>query len=159
VAATLDGPTGPWQVLDSGAIPTSTEEITVLAAYSFGDVMWSMLVFFMWILWFWLLFTVFGDLFSRHDIGGWAKAGWTVFVIILPFLGVFIYLIAEGKAMGERAAQRAQAQQAQMDDYVRSVASSDSATAEIAKGKELLESGAITQAEYDQIKAKALAAA
>jgi hypothetical protein len=131
----------------------------VLAAYSFGDVMWSMFVFFMWILWFWLLFTVFGDLFSRHDIGGWAKAGWTVFVIILPFLGVFIYLIAEGKAMGERAAQRAQAQQAQVDDYVRSVASSDSATSEIAKGKELLDKGAITQAEYDQIKAKALATA
>ena len=135
------------------------EEIPVLAAYSFGDVMWSMLVFFVWILWFWLLFTVFGDLFTRHDIGGWTKAGWTVFVIILPFLGVFIYLIAEGKAMGERAAQRAQSQKTQMDDYVRSVASSDSPTAEIAKGKELLESGAITQAEYDQLKAKALATA
>jgi hypothetical protein len=130
----------------------------VLAAYSFGDVMWSMLVFFMWILWFWLLFTVFGDLFSRHDISGWGKAGWTVFVIILPFLGVFIYLIAEGKSMGERAARRAQAQQAQMDNYVRSVASSDSSAEQIAKGKQLLDSGAITQAEFDQLKAKALAA-
>jgi hypothetical protein len=159
VAATLDVPTGPWQVLGLVAISSSTEEITVLAAYSFGDVMWSMFVFFMWILWFWLLFTVFGDLFSRHDIGGWAKAGWTVFVIILPFLGVFIYLIAEGKAMGERAAQRAQSQKAQMDDYVRSVASSESPTAEIAKGKELLDKGAITQAEFDQLKSKALATA
>jgi hypothetical protein len=129
----------------------------VLAAYSFGDVMWSMLVFFMWILWFWLLFTVFGDLFSRHDISGWGKAGWTVFVIILPFLGVFIYLIAEGKSMGERAARRAQAQQSQMDDYVRSVASADSGVEQIAKGKQLLDSGAITQAEFDQLKAKALA--
>ena len=55
--------------------------------------MWTMFVFFMWILWFWLLFTVFGDLFRRHDIGGWGKAGWTLFVIILPFLGVFVYLI------------------------------------------------------------------
>ena len=128
----------------------------MLAAYSFGDVMYSMLVFFLWILWFWLLFTVFGDLFSRHDIGGWAKAGWSVFVIILPFLGVFIYLIAEGKSMGERAMQRAQGQQRQMDDYVRSVASSGP-TDQIAKGKELLDSGAITQAEFDQIKAKALA--
>ena len=118
----------------------------MLANYSFGDVMWTMLVFFVWILWFWLLFTVFGDLFTRHDIGGWAKAGWTVFVIIVPFLGVFIYLIAQGKEMGERAAQRAQSQKTQMDDYVRSVASSESPTAEIAKGKELLESGAITQA-------------
>src|SRR5947208_4336429 len=101
--------------------------------------MWSMFVFFMWILWFWLLFTVFGDLFSRHDISGWAKAGWSVFVIILPFLGVFIYLIAEGKSMGERAASRAQAQQAQVDNYVRSVASSDSGAKQIAKGKQLLD--------------------
>jgi hypothetical protein len=129
----------------------------VLAAYSFGDVMYTMLVFFVWILFFWLLFTVFGDLFSRHDIGGWAKAGWTIFVIIVPFLGIFIYLIAEGKAMGERAMARAQSQQSQMDDYVRSVASSGSATDEIARGKELLDSGAISQAEFDQLKSKALA--
>jgi hypothetical protein len=118
--------------------------------------MWSMFVFFAWILFFWMLFIVFGDLFSRHDISGWAKAGWTIFVIILPFLGIFIYLIAEGKSMGERAQQRAQAQQSQMDDYVRSVASSGSATDEIARGKELLDSGAITQAEFDQLKANAL---
>ena len=129
----------------------------MLAAYSFGDVMYTMLVFFVWILFFWLLFTVFGDLFSRHDIGGWAKAGWTIFVIIVPFLGIFIYLIAEGKSMGERAQARAQAQQSQMDDYVRSVASSGSATDEIARGKELLDSGAISQAEFDQLKSKALA--
>jgi hypothetical protein len=130
----------------------------VLAAYSFGDVMWSMFVFFVWILWFWLLFTVFGDLFSRHDVSGWVKVGWSLFVILLPFLGVFIYLIAEGKSMGERAQQRAQGQQRQMDDYVRSVATTGP-TDQIAKGKELLDSGAITQAEYDQLKAKALATA
>jgi len=129
----------------------------VVADYTFGDVMWSMLVFFVWILWFWMLFTVFGDLFSRHDISGWAKAGWSIFVIILPFLGTFIYLIAEGRSMGERAMQRAQSQQAQMDDYVRSVASSGSPTDEIARGKELYDSGAITQAEFEQLKAKALA--
>jgi hypothetical protein len=129
----------------------------VLAAYTFGDVMWTMFVFFAWILFFWLLFGVFGDLFSRHDVSGWAKAGWTVFVIILPFLGIFVYLISQGKGMGERAQQRAQAQQTQMDDYVRSVASSSSPTEEIAKGKQLLESGAITQAEFDQLKARALA--
>jgi hypothetical protein len=119
--------------------------------------MWSMLVFFAWILFFWMLFIVFGDLFSRHDISGWAKAGWTFFVIILPSLGIFVYLIAEGKAMGERAMARAQSQQAQMDDYVRSVASSGSATDEIKRGKELLDSGAISQSEFDQLKAKALA--
>ena len=129
----------------------------MLAAYTFGDVLWSMLIFFLWVMWFWLLFTVFGDLFSRHDISGWGKAGWTLFVIILPFLGVFIYLIAEGKSMGERAAKRAQAQQAQMDDYVRSVASTDSGVDQIAKGKQLLDAGTISQAEFDQLKAKALA--
>jgi len=130
----------------------------VLAAYTFGDVMWTMLVFFCWILFFWLLFGVFGDLFSRHDVSGWGKTGWVILVIILPFLGIFIYLITQGHGMGERAQQRAQSQQSQMDDYVRSVASSGSPTEEIAKGKQLLESGAITQAEYDQLKAKALGA-
>jgi hypothetical protein len=120
--------------------------------------MWSMFVFFAWILFFWLLFTVFGDLFSRHDISGWAKTGWTILVIILPFLGIFIYLISQGRGMGERNMKKAQAQQAQMDQYVRSVASSDSATDQIAKGKELLDAGTITQAEFDQLKAKALTA-
>ena len=130
----------------------------MLAAYTFGPVMWSMFVFFMWILFFWLLFTVFADLFSRHDISGWAKTGWTILVIILPFLGIFIYLISQGRGMGERNMKKAQAQQAQMDQYVRSVASSDSATDQIAKGKELLDAGTITQAEFDQLKAKALTA-
>ncbi len=130
----------------------------MLAAYTFGQVMWSMFVFFMWILWFWLLFTVFGDLFRRHDISGWGKAGWCVFVILLPFLGVFVYLIAEGKSMAERNVQQAQQAQAQMDSYVRSVATTGSSAEQIARGKELLDSGAITQAEFDQLKAKALAA-
>ena len=130
----------------------------MLAAYTFGDVMWTMFVFFAWILFFWLLFGVFGDLFSRHDLSGWAKAGWCVFVIILPFLGIFVYLISQGKGMGERAQQRAQSQQAQVDDYVRTVAASGSPTEEIAKGQDLLKSGAITQSEFDQLKAKALAA-
>jgi hypothetical protein len=129
----------------------------VLATYTFGDVMWTMFVFFAWILFFWMLFGVFGDLFGRHDISGWAKAGWTVFVIILPFLGIFVYLISQGRGMGERAQQRAQSQKTQMDDYVRSVASTGSPTEEIAKGKELFDSGAISQAEFDQLKARALA--
>jgi hypothetical protein len=120
--------------------------------------MWSMFVFFAWILFFFLLFTVFADLFSRHDISGWAKAGWTVFVIVLPFLGIFVYLIANGKGMGERNQARAQAQQSQMDAYVRSVASSDTPSDQISKGKELLDSGTITQAEFDQLKARALGA-
>ena len=130
----------------------------MLFAYTFGDVMWSMFVFFMWILWFWLLFTVFGDLFRRHDISGWTKAAWTFFVIILPFLGIFIYFIAEGRGMGERSLAQARESQAHMDAYVRSVASPGDPSEQIAKAKTLLDNGTITQTEFDQIKAKALAA-
>jgi hypothetical protein len=127
-------------------------------AYSFGQVMWTMFVFFAWVIFFWLLFVVFGDLFRRRDISGWGKAGWTVFVILLPFLGILIYLIAEGKGMGERRLQDAQQAQSQMDTYVRSVAGSGSGSAEeITKAKALLDSGAISQTEFDQLKAKALA--
>ena len=129
----------------------------MLAAYTFGSVMWTMLVFFCWILFFWLLFIVFGDLFRRTDIGGWGKAGWCIFVILLPFLGILVYLIAEGKAMGERSMKQAQAQQAQMDAYVRQAAGSGGAADQIAQAKQLLDSGAITQAEFDSLKAKALA--
>ena len=129
----------------------------MLAAYTFGQVMWTMFVFFAWVLFFWLLFIVFGDLFRRHDIGGWAKAGWTIFVIVLPFLGIFVYLIAEGKGMGEPNVRQAEAAQADMDAYVRSVAGSGSPTDQIAQAKQLLDSGTITQAEFDQIKARALA--
>ena len=129
----------------------------MLAAYTFGQVMWTMFVFFAWVLFFWLLFVVFGDLFRRHDISGWGKAGWTIFVIVLPFLGIFVYLIAEGKGMGERNVRQAQAAQADMDAYVRSVAGSTSPTDQIAQAKQLLDTGTITQAEFDQIKARALA--
>ena len=129
----------------------------IFANYNFASFLWDALVIFAFVIWFWLLIVVFGDVFSRHDIGGWAKAGWIILVIVLPYLGVFIYLIANNKGMSERAAARAQAQQAQVDDYVRSVASSDSSADQIAKGKQLLDSGAITQAEFDQLKAKALA--
>ena len=129
----------------------------MLAAWSFGQLMWAMLVFFAWILFFWLLFTVFGDLFRRHDVSGWGKAAWSIFVIFLPFLGVFVYLIANGRGIAERNQQAVQAQQAQMDSYVKSVAGSSDSADQIAKGKELLDSGAITQAEFDQLKSKALA--
>ena len=129
----------------------------ILANYNFASFLWDVLVIFAFVIWFWLLIVVFGDLFSRHDIGGWGKAGWIILVIVLPYFGVFIYLIANGHGMGERAAAKAQAQQSQMDDYVRSVASSSSPTEEIAKGQQLLDSGAITQAEFDQLTDKALA--
>ena len=128
-----------------------------LAAYDFGDLMWSMLVFFAWIIFFWLLFIVFGDLFRRHDISGWAKAGWSIFVIFLPYLGIFVYLIANGKGMAERNVAQAQAAQSQMDDYIRSTAGSGNPADQISQAKSLLDSGAITQAEFDALKAKALA--
>jgi len=127
------------------------------ADYPFLDILWTMLVFFGWVIWFWLLITVFGDLFSRHDISGWGKAGWIVLVVVLPYLGVFIYLIAQGAHMAERRNQQSQAAQAEFNDYVKTVAAPGGAAAEIDKAKQLLDSGAITQAEFDAIKAKALA--
>jgi hypothetical protein len=127
------------------------------SSYPFADVMWTMLVFFVWVLWFWLLFTVFADVFRRHDISGWGKTAWLIFVIILPFLGVFIYLIAESKGMAQRNIDRANQAQSQFNDYVRQAAGSGGSAGEIAKAKELLDSGAITQAEFDSLKQKALA--
>jgi len=118
--------------------------------------MWTMLVFFAWIIWFWLLITVFADIFRRHDTSGFAKVAWIVFVIVLPFLGVFVYLIAESKGMSERSIKEQQKAMAQTDDYIRSVASTNDSTAQIAQAKQLLDSGAITATEYDALKAKAL---
>ncbi len=125
---------------------------------SFLDVLWWMIAFFAFVIWFWLLITVFGDVFRRHDIGGGGKTLWIIFVILLPFLGVFIYLISQGKGMAERNMKSAQAAQAQQADYIKSVASSGGAADEIDKAKKLLDSGAITQAEFDAIKTKALSA-
>ena len=127
------------------------------ADYPFLGVFWSMLVFFVWVLWFILLFRVIIDIFSRHDIGGGSKVLWILFVILLPFLGVFVYLIANNDGMTQRTIAKAQAQQQQMDEYVRATAGSSGAAAEIDKAKQLLDSGAISQAEFDAIKAKALA--
>jgi len=129
----------------------------VFAADSpFLDVVWTMLIFFAWVIWFWLLITVFSDVFRRHDISGWGKTGWTIFVIVLPYLGVFIYLIAEHKGMADRNMQQAQAAQGQFDDYVKNVAASQGPAGEIEKAKALLDSGAISQTEFDSLKAKAL---
>jgi hypothetical protein len=127
------------------------------ADYPFLDVMWTMLVFFLWVVWFWLLFTVFADIFRRHDLSGWGKAGWLIFTIVLPFLGVFIYLISQNDGMTKRNVERASAQRAQFDEHVREAAGGRGAAGEIAKAKELLDSGALTQEEFDAIKRKALA--
>jgi hypothetical protein len=131
----------------------------VLAAdYPLLNAFWTMMIFFLWVLWFWLLITVFADLFRRHDMSGWIKALWVIFVIVLPYIGVLVYLIANGRHMAERSARDAQAAQAQLDDRIRSVATDGSGPAsEIEKANRLLSSGAITQAEYDALKQKALA--
>jgi hypothetical protein len=126
----------------------------IAADYPFLDVLWTMIIFFAWVIWIWIAITVLVDVFRRHDISGWGKAGWTVFIIVLPFLGVLVYLIAQHEGMRERSAKHAQAQQQQFDQYVREAAGGS--TAEIAKAKELLDAGTITQAEFDAIKAKAL---
>ena len=127
------------------------------ADYPLLNIIWTMLVFFAWVIWFWLLIVVFGDIFSRHDISGWGKAGWLLLVVVLPYLGVFIYMIAQGTHMAERREKRSQAARSDFDDYVKNVAASGGPAAEIDKAKQLLDSGAISQAEFDSIKAKALA--
>ena len=130
----------------------------LLANYNFASFLWDVLVIFAFVIWFWLLITVFSDVFRRRDISGWGKAAWIILVIILPYLGVFIYLIAEHDGMAERNMRAVEAQKAAADDYIRSVAGGGSgAAAEIESAKGLLDSGAITQAEFDAIKAKALA--
>jgi ABC-type multidrug transport system fused ATPase/permease subunit len=128
------------------------------SSYPFLNVFWTMCIFFLFFIWIMILFRVFGDIFRRHDIGGGAKTLWVIFVIILPFLGVLIYLLTQNEGMTQRAMERAQGQQAQMDSYVQSVAGSGGGAAgEIERAKGLLDSGAITQAEFEAIKAKALA--
>jgi hypothetical protein len=129
--------------------------MVVAADYPLLNIIWTMFVFFGFVLWIWAIFMVFADLFRRHDVSGWGKAAWCLFVIFLPLLGVLTYLIVHGKDMAERRAQDVQTSQAQFDDYVRNVAGGSAA--EIKQAKDLLDSGAITQAEFDQIKQKALA--
>ena len=127
------------------------------ADFGTGQVFWSMLWFFMFFIWIWLLITVFADIFRRHDIGGGTKALWIVFVIVVPYLGVLVYLIAEHQGMADRSAKDIQQVQAQQDAYIKSVAGSASPADQIAQAKQLLDAGTITQAEFDSIKAKALA--
>src|SRR5215213_7604393 len=116
-----------------------------------------MFVFFAFVIWLWMLFAVIGDVFRRHNLSGWGKVGWTLVLVLLPYFGVFIYLIAHGSEMAKRSAKQASDNQAQFDDYVRNVALSNGPAAEIDRAKKLLDSGAITQAEFDVIKQKAVA--
>ena len=127
------------------------------ADYPFMNIFWTMILFFFWVAWIWILIGIITDLFRRHDTSGWVKALWMIVLIFLPFAGVLAYVIINGKGMAERGAQRAQANQAQFDDYVKSVSDNGGAAGEIEKAKALLDSGAITQQEFDSLKAKALA--
>ena len=127
----------------------------VAAEYPFLEILWTMIIFFAWVIWIWIAITVLVDLFRRHDIGGWQKAAWVVFVIVLPFLGVLVYLISQHEGMRERTMAQAQAQKKELDQYVRET--TGGSAAEIAKAKELLDAGTITQAEFEAIKRKALA--
>ena len=125
------------------------------ADYPFMDVLWSMIIFFFWVIWIWIVVTVLVDIFRRSDISGWGKAAWVIFVVILPWLGVLIYLIAQHDGMRDRRIKEAQAQKAAFDDYVRDAAGGSAD--EIARAKELLDNGTITQEEFASLKAKALA--
>jgi len=134
--------------------------MVIAADYPFLDVFWTMVIFFAWVVWIWMMVMLLGDLFRRRDIGGWHKAGWCVFMIVLPFLGVLTYLIAQHDGIVERNSERAEAAQAQFDDRVRSVAHSAGngagATGEIEKAEQLLARGTITRTEFETLKAHAL---
>jgi len=132
--------------------------VSVLAAeWGTGQVFWSMMWFFIFFIWIWLLITVFADIFRSHDLSGIAKAIWIIFVILVPYLGVFVYLIARGHKMQEHAMESAQAQEQAMRQYVQSVAPTASPADELAKLADIKAKGVISDAEYEAAKAKALA--
>jgi hypothetical protein len=131
----------------------------IAADYPFIDLFWSMIIFFAWLCWFWMMIVILSDIFRRRDIGGWAKAGWTAFLIIVPFLGALVYLIAQHDGMAERRESEYKAQQAAFDERVRSAAGgADGPATEISNAKRLLDDGTIDEREFEQIKSRALAA-
>ena len=129
------------------------------SSYPFLNVLWDILIIFAWILFIWIAITVFIDIFRRRDLSGWAKAAWVVLIVILPWIGVLIYLITNHDGMAERSEKQTQAAQAQFDEYVRQAAGKGGPASEIDTAKKLLDSGTITQAEFDAIKAKVLRSA
>jgi hypothetical protein len=135
------------------------QNLPLASDYPFLNILWTMIIFFAWVVWIWMIIVIFTDLFRRRDVSGWGKAAWCVFMIILPFIGVLTYLIAQHDGMAQRQAEAVDQSKQQMDAYIQSVATKDGAATEISKAKELLDNGTITQADFDAIKAKALAAA
>jgi hypothetical protein len=134
--------------------------MVIAADYPFLDILWTMIIFFAWVVWIWIMIVILTDIFRRRDISGWIKALWVIFLIILPFLGALVYLIAQHDGMANRQAESIGRQQKEFDTYVQSVAAEGGggSAAEIEKAKALLDSGAITQEEFNALKAKALAA-
>jgi len=126
------------------------------SSYPFLNVLWDILIVFAWVLWIWVAIIAFTDLFRRRDTSGWAKAAWVIFIVLLPWIGVLAYLIVNHDGMAERSEKQNQAAQAQFDDYVRHAAGSGGPASEIETAKKLLESGTITQTEFETIKARAL---
>jgi Short C-terminal domain/Phospholipase_D-nuclease N-terminal len=130
----------------------------LLAEFGSGQMFWSTLWFFMFFIWIWLLIVVFGDIFRSPDLSGWGKALWTIFIIVLPYLGVFVYLIARGRKMQEHTVKAAADQEAAFRGYVQNVAATSASSAdEIARLADLREKGILSDDEFQQAKAKALA--
>jgi uncharacterized membrane protein YcjF (UPF0283 family) len=125
----------------------------------FLNVMWALLIVFAWAIWFLLLIWIFADLFLRDDISGWAKAAWVVFVIVTPFVGSLVYLISQGTGMAKRNQMRTHASQTRFDEIVRSAGATSSPTSHIESAKQLLDSGSITNDEFQEIKRRALGTA
>ena len=131
--------------------------ISAADGYPLLDLFWTFVWFFALMIYFWLIITVFADLFRRRDLSGWAKAGWVVFVLVLPLLGTLCYLISQGRSMADRATRQARDVKQQTDEYIRSVVSpSYKGVEEIARGKELLDQGAISPEEFEQLKRRVL---
>jgi hypothetical protein len=131
----------------------------IAADYPFLDVFWTMVIFFAWVAWIWILIAIISDLFRRRDVGGWGKAAWCVFLIVVPFLGVLVYLIAQHDGMAERSLDRAEAAERQFDQRITAVAGAggDGAAGEIERAEQLLARGTISQVEFETLKAQALA--
>jgi len=127
------------------------------ADFALGEALWTVFAIFMFVIWFWLLIAIFSDLFRDHETSGWAKAGWTVAILVFPFIGILVYLIVRGGGMAQRQIDAQQAAQADFDSYVKETAGSGDSASQIADAKKLLDDGTITQDEFDSLKAKALA--
>ncbi len=133
--------------------------MVIAADYPFMNLLWSMIIFFAWVAWIWILIVILTDVFRRHDIGGWTKALWTIFLVVIPFLGVLVYLVAPARRHGRAPAEgrAGPAGPVRRATCARRPARGGGAASEIEKAKALLDSGAITQSEFDSLKAKAVA--